>query len=142
MTQHKDLSLRELANQITEGRDFLDRLKKLSKQLEDELHTRFSAALSDKLKANSASSGTIEVDGHKIKGAISKTVKWDNDKLKAAASVLSWEEIEHYFKIAFSISETVFKGTPPGPLKKIMADARTVKYDDLKVSLEPPKDKK
>jgi len=104
-----------------------------------ELANRFSGALSNKLNKNTALSGSLEVDGHKIKGSISKSVKWDSDKLQRMASIMGWDEIQHYFKITFSMSETVFKGMLPGPLQEEMAAARTVKYGDLKVSLVPPK---
>ena len=80
-------------------------------------------------------------DGFEAVGDISKSVSWDQDKLKALAATMDWPTIQHFFKITFSVSETIFKGLPPGdPRKQPMTDARTVKYGDPKISLEKKSD--
>lgn len=71
----------------------------------------------------------------KVKASISKSVKWDGAALQKIASGMTWEEIQHYFKISFSMAEAIYKALPPGDLKKNVEAARTTKYADMKVEL-------
>ena len=73
--------------------------------------------------------------GNKIKGEIATTVKWDDDKLRALASAMTWDQIKHWFTIKFSVSERLFNAIEPGPMKDAFVDARTVEYKPLKVTL-------
>lgn len=78
---------------------------------------------------------TIKRDGLVIRGEISTKVTWDQQKLKALAGSLTWLEIEHLFKIEFSVSEAAFKALMPGAIKDALVSARTVKYGDLRVAV-------
>ena len=73
--------------------------------------------------------------GNKVKGEIAATVKWDDDKLRALASAMTWDQIKHWFTIKFSVSERLFNAIEPGPMKDAFVDARTVEYKALKVTL-------
>ena len=73
--------------------------------------------------------------GNKVKGEIATTVKWDDDKLRALASAMTWDQIKHWFTIKFSVSERLFNAIEPGPMKDAFVDARTVEYKPLKVTL-------
>lgn len=72
----------------------------------------------------------------KVVADISKSVKWDGDKLKKIASGMDWAVANHFFKITFSVSETVFNGlAPDDPRKADLEDARTVVYGKPKLTL-------
>lgn len=79
---------------------------------------------------------TMAIDGAgKFKASISKTVSWDNDRLKAVAAKLPWEKTVALFKIDFSVPEAKFsalKDVDP-ELAGQLTEARTVKYGDLKI---------
>jgi hypothetical protein len=80
---------------------------------------------------------TVPLDGiAKLKGSRSKAVKWDGEALRKLATSLSIAEINHLFKIDFSIPESIYKALPPGPLKDKIDAARTVKYGALQIDLE------
>lgn len=108
-------------------------------EIDAEYHRRFSSGLGEKLIAESKQSTTMEIEGgFKAKGSISKSIKWDGDILQTIAVAMNWEEIQHYFKIDFSMSEAIFKALPPGKLRDTVGAARTVKYGDLKVAVTAP----
>lgn len=99
---------------------------------------RFGSHLESTLAEAGKQSTSVDIEGgFKAKGSISKTVKWDSGILQTIAASMSWEEIKHYFKIDFAVPEAIFKALPPGKLKEAVGKARTVKYGDLKVAVEP-----
>jgi hypothetical protein len=109
-------------------------------EIEAELARRFAPGLTMKLGRDGKQSGTTstEVEGFKVKGAISKTVKWDEKALqKIAAEMPSLEEIEHYMRIKFSVPESIYKAIPPGDLRDAVDAARVTKYSEMRISLEP-----
>ena len=85
--------------------------------------------------------GTVRADLHEgftLKADISKTVKWDQKKMKVLASTLEWAQVEHLFDITFKVKETIFKALMPGEVKDALTDAREVKFGDPKLVLLPP----
>lgn len=82
--------------------------------------------------------GTVNVageDGISIKADISKKVEWDSDKLADIARTMSWDAVKANFKMEFSVPEKVYAGL--GDAVKLVFDAaRTVKYGDIKITLE------
>lgn len=108
-------------------------------EIDAEFVRRFGSTLYGKLKASDKETGSVTAeteDGFKLKGEVSKTVKWDSGALQTVAMGMSWEEIQHYFKIAFSVPEAIYKAIPPSKLKDALTKARTVKPGDLKVKVE------
>ncbi len=78
--------------------------------------------------------------GYKIKVDIKQTVKWDSAALQTLASDMSWEKIQHWFKIDFSVPEAKFKAIEPGPFQVAIAKARTTKLAPIKITLIDPAD--
>jgi hypothetical protein len=116
----------------------IDHAKAEIAAIDTEYTRRFGPTLQDVLDNTGKQSTSHEIEGgFKAKGSISKTVTWDSDILQTVAATLDWEMIQHYFKIKFSIAEAIFKAVPPGKLKDTFALARTVKYGDLKVAVDP-----
>lgn len=79
---------------------------------------------------------TVKRDGLVIKGEVRKKVTWDQEKLKAIAGQLRWDEVQHYFDIKFSVPEKIYSALPPGPLRDMLTKARTVQFEDPKVTVE------
>lgn len=86
--------------------------------------------------------GTVRGDlggGVSLVGEISKTVKWETDKLLDEANRLpSWERVRALFDVKLTVKESVFKAikaTDPDQAKRLEA-ARTVTYGQPKVRLE------
>ena len=104
-------------------------------EIDAEILKRYGNAFTDIFAAEQKESGTFtrELDGQKFKGSKSKKVEWDNAALQALASGMTWDLIQHYFKIDFKIPEAVFNAVPPGDLKTAFGKARTVKHGDLKI---------
>ena len=142
------LSDQELAAYQQSLREAVELVARGAKPLTDEVarveahvQERFSEAVSVAYSREKKKSGKLNIkreDGFVIEANISKTVKWDSDKLKAVAQGMSWEEIQHYFKIDFSVSEAIFKALPPGPIRDAITNARTTNYGDPKVKLSAP----
>lgn len=78
--------------------------------------------------------GTVtgEIEGLKIKGSRSKTVKWDSAKLREIARELDAETFDRLIKMDLSIPERTYDFLDAEMRAKVDA-ARTVKYGDLKV---------
>ncbi len=109
--------------------------------IQAEIDRRFHNVAALALDAAGKDYGTTtkEVEGgYKIKAEIKQTVKWDSDALQTIASDMTWEKIQHWFKIAFSVPEAKFKAIEPGPFKKALEKARTTKLAPMKVTLIDP----
>ncbi len=109
--------------------------------IDAEYTRRFKEEVDTQMTVNESRSATLDLPGgFKVKGSVSKTVKWDGDRLKAIAATMSWEQASHFFKIAFTMAEATFKALDPtSELAKTAKSARTVKFGDLKVTVEAPK---
>jgi len=136
---------RPLRDSTLEGLSFLRgsyeasiaNLKDWIAQIDAELNARFAEDFQAAFAAGDKLSGqvTVERDGLKITGEISKTVKWDSKALMAVAATLPWERTAKLFKIEFSVPEATFNAITDEDLQKKIAAARTVKYGELKVKL-------
>lgn len=104
-----------------------------------EVARRFAATAKAAYEAAGKEHGKVSFDLHSglaIEANTSKSVSWDNDKLMAIARDLSWTEVDHYFTVKFTMSETIYKGLLPGSDIKAKVDAaRTVKYGDPSIKL-------
>ena len=103
---------------------------------------RYTGAVQAALTADGRPSGTfsnIDIgDRFSVTAEISKSVSYDQDKLKALAGTLTWPEVCHYFKIEFTVPEAIYKAIPPGPVKTAIEAARTTKYGAPKLKIVPP----
>ncbi len=109
--------------------------------IEAEITRRYNAAGALALDEQGKDYGTAtrKIDGgYKIKAEIKQTVKWDSDALQAIAADMTWEKIQHWFKIAFSVPAAKFKAVEPGPFKKALEKARTTKLSPLTITLIDP----
>ncbi len=109
--------------------------------IQAEIDRRFSDA--GKLALDTAGkvygTATREVEGgYKIKADVKQAVKWDGAALQAIAADMTWEKIQHWFKIDFSMPEAKFKAIEPGPFRKAIEKARTTKLSPIKITLIDP----
>jgi len=145
MSDYAD-NLREysLTHLTADRQDLLDGAADIQQELADiqaEIDRRFSDAGKLALDTAGKDYGTItrEVEnGYKIKADIKQTVKWDGAALQAIAADMTWEKIQHWFKIDFSVPEAKFKAIEPGPFRKAIEKARTTKLSPIKITLIDP----
>lgn len=77
---------------------------------------------------------TADIEGIKVKGEISKTVKWDTEKLRDVAREMAPERFNEIFQMKLSVPEKVY-GTLDDETKSKIDIARTVQYGDIKATL-------
>jgi hypothetical protein len=103
---------------------------------ETELTARYAGAkeayFQDRLSGDHSFTGT---SGLRLKASISKTVKWDSEKLKAIAAKMPWDLANEVFEIEFSVPEARYQNMTDAALKHTLTGARTTKYGDLKVTV-------
>lgn len=80
--------------------------------------------------------GTVKfaIGSRIFKSTISKTVKYDTEKLQSIAGSIPWSDAEKIFKIEFDVPERAFSAIEDADLKKRITDARTVKYGTPKIT--------
>ena len=137
----REMPLDELSDSRLELSTRLSAVQRDLAAIQDEINRRFEGAaklaLDEAGKEHGTATRTME-GGYKIKADIKQTVKWNSDVLQVIASDMDWEQIQHWFKISFSVPEAKFKAMPPGDLQKAVATARTTKLAPLKVTLIDP----
>ena len=76
-------------------------------------------------------------DGLAAEVKIDRKVDWDSGKLQAVAQTLPWERVKDLFKIAFSMTEAIYKGVSAldPELRKKIDDARTETFGVPKITL-------
>lgn len=143
-SKYDNQSLGSLQLQYESLRQLAEQNKAEQAEILEELTRRTGTTLMNKLKAAGKEHGSVTVElpnGVKVKGERKQKVEWDQAKLRQIASTLTWEQIQHYFKITFSVPEKVYGALDPTMrLQKAFEDARTTKLDDLKVVFVPRKD--
>lgn len=124
--------LSELLSQLKEKEA---RVKAEIQLVNDEIANRVSNEAAALFQAQEKTSGdvTFVVDGIKLKASVSKTVKWDDEKLKAIASDMPWEIAHRVFDISFKVPEATFKAIPDPELVARLTEARTVKYGEMTI---------
>ena len=80
--------------------------------------------------------GTVSfaIGSRVFKSVISKTVKYDTEKLQSIAGSIPWADAEKLFKIEFDVPERAFNAVTDADLKKRLTEARTVKYGAPKIT--------
>jgi DNA repair ATPase RecN len=119
-----------------------DTIKSRIQEIEGELTRRFGNDFKNALTAQTKLSGEmawIEAEGNSeiaLKGAISKKVEWDSDRLLAVASTMSWDAARTIFKFKAEIPEAIYKGLAVADekLREQINAARTVTYGEPKVT--------
>jgi len=137
----RKFSLVRLTADRQEFRDAIVGFNAVLADIQNEIDRRFSNAGKLALDTAGKDYGTItrEVEnGYKIKADIKQTVKWDGAALQAIAADMTWEKIQHWFKIDFSVPEAKFKAIEPGPFRKAIEKARTTKLSPIKITLSDP----
>ena len=113
-------------------------------QIMDELTMRHDTAIAAQLAATGKGTAHLEIDGLKITGGITKSVKWDGPALQAMAFNMPWETVKTLFKIDFALSEASYAalqiGAALSPEGKALFDAaekaRTVQYKPQPLKIE------
>lgn len=107
-------------------------------KLAAEFDRRFSAAATDKRKAEGKDSGTVRltVDGVEIKADLPKKVEWDQAALRAAVDIVKscGEDASEYVETKLSVAEKVYGGWPSS-IKKVFQAARTTGVGSPKYTL-------
>lgn len=92
----------------------------------------------DKLRLSGKEHGSLKlvVDGVPLQGEVKKTVKWDSDLLKEAASKCSGEDAAFIFTVTLSVSEEQVKMLEEfeNPILADILLARSVNYSAFKAT--------
>ena len=138
----RDLSLPKLADERLEIAAILGEYQQSLADIQTEITRRYEGLAALALDEAGKDHGTTTRDldgGYKLKIERKQTVKWDSAALQAVASEMTWERIQHWFKIAFSVPEAKFNAVEPGPFKDELVKARTTKLGNVTVTLIDPK---
>lgn len=135
-----ELSLQALHNSIRETTADLEACKSWLGQLNAEVSARLGSSAKAAFEQAGKEHGTLTLPlqgGLAAKVEIGKRVEWDSGKLLAIAQSMPWERVNQIFKIAFSVSETTYKGIAAvdATLKAQIDEARTVKLGEPKITL-------
>lgn len=135
MSEVKKLTLAQLNDAIRAAEEDKQTADLILKALLDELRSRVESEAAALFAAGGKQAGdiTFMADGVKLKASISKTVKWDNDKLQAIAASMDWSMAQRVFDISFKVPEATFKAIPDPELVAKLEAARTVKYGELSI---------
>lgn len=131
----KTPTLSELRDAIAEAELAKANADTTLKLLLDTLRSRVESEAAALFAADGKQAGdiTFMADGVKLKASISKTVKWDNDKLQSIAAGMDWSMAQRVFDISFKVPEATFKAIPDPELVAKLEAARTVKYGELSI---------
>lgn len=141
-----DMTVADLLERQWQIKTSRQTLKIYEENLNDELQRRFGAAAKEAYAAKArkdgteSAHGTVRVsagaDGVVVKVDTKEAVSWDQDKLKAVAYTMPWEQAAHYFTIKFDVKESIYKALPPGNnIKPLLTEARTTKMGEPKFEL-------
>jgi hypothetical protein len=110
--------------------------------IEAEIRDRLTIKLDEEREKSGRDDGTfyIDTDAGLVKVTAGKTVKWDSQKLRAAAAQLTKEQNEAVFDVTLKIPEKVWDKigreiTVPDDALTAIREARTVKVADPKFEI-------
>lgn len=117
----------------------IEQQKAILQQIDDRFAEVLGAGMREMMSTSGKQSGEITwtlEDGSKYKGSISKTVKYDSEKLQRIASTMPWDKAQKVFKIDLSVPEITYQNIVKlDPALAIeIEDARTVRYGEIKVT--------
>lgn len=128
----KKLSFEELARVRASLVEDMDGLKKELKDADAEVLRRIESAVDGAYRSSNKQHGIVRFDyeGAKVAVEIRKTVKWDQDDLRAISNKLPPEVAARVFEVELEIPEPVFEAMARKdlPLYTKLNQARTVKY--------------
>lgn len=134
---HRHLNaLREQRRQVVAE---IERNKAILQQIDDHFAEVLGAGMREMMSTSGKQSGEITwtlEDGSRYKGSVSKTVKYDSDKLQRIASSMPWDKAQNVFKIELSVPEATYQDIRKldPALAREIEEARTVRYGDIKVT--------
>jgi hypothetical protein len=134
----KNLSIEEIAIELSMLKTTVERAKARQKALEGEILERYQERIrGDNRIHNGCGTINIEEDDYQIKVTIPKKVDWDqivlaelHDKIEQAG-----EDPEEYIKVGYNVSETAFKNWPTKIQDEFMP-ARTMKPGMPRIQVE------
>lgn len=130
--------LRALREQRMDIVASIEERKAILQQIDDKISDVLSDIAYKAMEAAGKNSGDVTItpfDGLRFKASVSKTVKYDTEKLMRLASTMPGQKVTQLFKIDFSVSEESYKALQkfePELAAKI-EEARTVKYGAMKI---------
>lgn len=140
VTDLAKFSVSELYEYQTACTAALDEAKTDLAEVTSAIKSRFAAAADELYHDAGKMHGTVNLsagEGFKVQSDISRTVKWDSEKLKAVAGTLPWDKVSKLFKITFEVPEktyTALAAIDPDLYEKI-EEARQVRYGDMKLTV-------
>ena len=138
---HK-LTATELMHLRTELLNDAALLKSRSDVLQGLIAARYLDKAKAQLRSNGMDCGTTHVFDDEVDIVINvpKSVAWDQAGLMAELNNMPKEDARHYGDLTVKVSETNYKGAPPG-IKRQLDKHRTVKPGTPKIELKPIKKK-
>lgn len=107
--------------------------------LQGELRRRFGDTLEAALKEDGKTHGSKKLPAEgalRIEAEAPQKVEWDQKTLRALAETLSWPDVDHTFKVTFSVPEKIYGALPPSSdLKAKLTAARTTKPQPSKFKI-------
>jgi hypothetical protein len=107
--------------------------------LQGELRRRFEPKLSAALAEDGKTYGSKKLpgEGHlRIEAEAPQKVDWDQRTLRSLAETMAWPDVDHTFKITFSVPEKIYGALPPSSdLKAALTKARTTKPQPTKFKI-------
>jgi hypothetical protein len=129
-----EMTVAELAARQRDLKHQQSMLKIHASQLQEELARRFKGDAQFAYDAQGKAHGTVRVlikGGATVKVDTKQTVSWDQEKCRALAADMTWEQVQHYFTIKFDVKESVYKALPPGDnFKPGLTEARVTKIGE------------
>lgn len=134
------LALPVLASRLASIKSYRDTLKDEESAINAELLRRFDGDVRIAMATQSKTHGTVNLapcEGVKIKATVKQTVTWDQAMLRKVAGDMTWEDVDHHFRIKFDVPEAIYKALPPGSnVKPLLTAARTTKESAPVFTLE------
>lgn len=117
----------------------IEQQKAILQQIDDRFAEVLGAGMREMMSTSGKQSGEITwtlEDGSKYKCSVSKTVKYDSEKLQRIASAMPWEKAQKVFRIELSVPEATYQNIVKldPALANEIEDARTVRYGDIRVT--------
>jgi hypothetical protein len=135
-----NLSLAEIAKLRENEAAELNVVKALLANIDDEIAKRLKPTADAAYAAAQKDTGKVTLDvespGYVASAERDKKVVWEQERMRAIAGGIPWAEANHWFTFKIEMTEAKFKSLPPGDLRTLVEEARTVIPGDTKVSLK------
>jgi len=138
--EYADMTVAELLREQKNIKVGEANIKSRKANLQAELARRFGEGAIAAYVAQGKEHGTVRFPQGAITVKVDRrqTVRWDQEKCRALAADMTWEQARHYFDFTFDVKEAVYKALPPGDnFRPALTDARTTKVSEPSFELVP-----